>query len=155
MLALSRKANESIIIGDNKVRQVLPISYTDYSIIMQEPYKEPLKWQAWRLISNKSGDSPTMEIILNAKDRAEVDSNHEGLKYIIKYVRKPRPIILDDLNSIEGGLTIENYSGPSDCELNPITHTAILERAVTLAKLAWAGSNSTIQESQQKQRSND
>lgn len=147
--------NESIIIGDNKVRQVLPISYADYSIVMQEPYKEPLKWQAWRLISNKSNSSPTMEIILNAKDRAEFDSNSGNLKYIIKYVRKPNPIILDNLNDLEVGLTIEGNSGPSDCELNPITHTAILERAVTLAKLAWAGSNSTIQESQQRQRSND
>lgn len=138
--------NESIVSG-TRVRQILPLSYAEYSALMREPYKEPLKWQAWRLISNKDGSSsPIMEIVLSAKDRT--DSNFE---YIIKYVKKPKPIILTDLSELEEGLTIDGETGEMPCELNPITHTAILERAVTLAKLAWAGSNLTMQEAQQKQ----
>jgi hypothetical protein len=48
-------------------------------------------------------------------------------------VRKPKPIILEDLD----GLTIEGIGTATECELDPILHEDILQRAIELAKIAW------------------
>lgn len=50
--------------------------------------------------------------------------------YLVKYIRKPKPIILTDLDDFT---TIEGYKEKSECELNSAVHRDILERAVTLA----------------------
>jgi hypothetical protein len=50
--------------------------------------------------------------------------------YLVKYIRKPKPIILTDLDDFT---TIEGYREKSECELNSAVHRDILERAVTLA----------------------
>ena len=55
--------------------------------------------------------------------------------YIIRYVKRPSPIVLDDLD----GLTIDGVGTPSPCVLDPILHQEILQRAVELAKAAYAG----------------
>ena len=53
--------------------------------------------------------------------------------YQVRYIRKPRPIVLDNLD----GLTIEGVGTTSECEVDPILHEDILQRAVELAKVAW------------------
>lgn len=60
-------------------------------------------------------------------------------KYKITFIRQPGPIILESLKDYN--LTIDGQSEPLDpvCELNPILHKAILERAVRLAKIAYMG----------------
>lgn len=50
-------------------------------------------------------------------------------KYLVRYIRKPKPIILEDL----GELSIQGVSTPSECELNPLAHFDILLKAVELA----------------------
>lgn len=59
--------------------------------------------------------------------------------YTIRYVARPKPIILTDLTdegvSLGGGKVQEQ-----SCELDPIIHHEILERAVELAKAAYGGS---------------
>jgi hypothetical protein len=63
-----------------------------------------------------------------------------GIKnYRMRYVRKPKPIILEDL---EDGLSIDGYDKMMECELPEEMHDEILERAVFLAKLAWSGNYS-------------
>lgn len=107
--------------------QVIPIAYTEYSRLMMKPYKRPNHYQAWRL-SNYSNDSAKgnfANLILGPNDTMDV--------YMIRYVRRPKPIILEDLQE----LTIDNEPKASDCELDPILHQEILQRAVELAKLAW------------------
>lgn len=58
--------------------------------------------------------------------------------YTIRYVARPKPIILTDLTdegvTLGGGKVKEQA-----CELDPIIHHEILERAVELAKAAYAG----------------
>ena len=51
--------------------------------------------------------------------------------YKVRYIRRPRPIVLVDLTA--DGLDIEGASIPTDCELNPIIHLDILNKAVELA----------------------
>lgn len=118
------------IITNNGTFQVLPIKYDEYARLMSKPYKEPLKWQAWRLITD-SNSSINAEIIAHSSDTIE--------SYNIRYVRRPRPIILTDLSSEYGDVTIDGVSTVSECELNPILHDEILQRAVELAKVVYTG----------------
>ena len=47
----------------------------------------------------------------------------------MRYIARPKPIILTDLND----LSINGISAETECELNPVIHKDILERAVQLA----------------------
>lgn len=108
---------------------VIPISYLEYSKFSSKPFKRPYKNQAWRVLSN--GDN-TAEIIVGPGDVLT--------KYTMRYVRKPRAIILGDL---EEGLTIDGVSTEQTCELDPIIHEEILQRGVELAKAIYMGDVTT------------
>ena len=56
-------------------------------------------------------------------------------RYAIRYVRRPRAIILYDLE----GVTLDGVATRQECELDPILHQEILQRAVELAKAAYQG----------------
>lgn len=103
--------------------QVVPIKFDEYSRLMCKPYKRPLKYQAWRLTNNDSSNSA--DIIIGPSDTLS--------KYTIRYVKRPTPIIVSNLD----GLSIEGKEDKLDCELDPILHEEILQRAVELAKIAW------------------
>lgn len=110
--------------NDKKILlQVVPVKFDEYSRLMCKPYKRPLKYQAWRLTNND---------VVNKADIV-VGPSDILTKYTIRYVRRPNPIIVSDLD----GLTIDGISHASECELDPIIHTEILQRAVELAKIAW------------------
>lgn len=55
--------------------------------------------------------------------------------YKIRYIRNPKPIILEDLSQY--GLSIKGESDAIECELPVEMHEEILQRAVELAKAAW------------------
>ena len=107
---------------------VIPIGYDEYSRIMSKPYKRPLKNQAWRLLSLST---KSVEIIAGPNDRIKT--------YSIRYVRRPRPIILSDLINA----SIEGNSSEQACELDPSLHQELLQRAVELAKATYIGDVST------------
>lgn len=110
--------------NDKKILlQVIPVKFDEYSRLMCKPYKRPLKYQAWRLTNNDVVNKA--DIIVGPSDTLT--------KYTIRYVRRPNPIIVSDLD----GLTIEGKSTATECELDPILHEEILQRAVELAKIAW------------------
>lgn len=126
---------------NNGTLQVIPIKYDDYMRLMSKPYKEPLKWQAWRIITDSNNN---VELIAHSNDTIT--------SYNIRYVRIPNPIILTDLSSDYGDLTIDGISTVSNCELNPIIHEEILQRAVELAKAAYTGDvNSLLQMGQRNE----
>mgnify|MGYP004469927527 CR=1 FL=1 len=103
--------------------QVVPVKFDEYSRLMCKPYKRPLKFQAWRLTNND---------VVNKADIV-VGPSDTLTKYTIRYVRRPNPIIVSNLD----GLTIEGKDTTTECELDPILHEEILQRAVELAKIAW------------------
>ncbi len=118
--------NEMVEVTRNNKKvllQVIPVKFDEYSRLMCKPYKRPLKYQAWRLTNNDVVNKA--DIIVGPTDTLT--------KYTIRYVRRPNPIIVSDLD----GLTIEGISHASECELDPILHEEILQRAVELAKIAW------------------
>lgn len=135
--------NESLYVGSSgnyTILQVLPLKYDEYVRLMSKPYKRPCKNQAWRLInqgkysSNLDSDNRYQKIV-----EIITGPNYDSstMKYVVRYIRKPKPIIVGDLD----GLTINGYSysdlNQQGCELDPILHEDILQRAVELAKVAW------------------
>lgn len=121
--------NETVKVG-NAYKQVIPLRYDEYTRQMSKPYKRPLKNQVWRLMNSGtvSGSvaTKTVEIIAGPGDTIT--------SYSVRYVRTPKPIIVGNLD----GLTIDGESAVSEvCEIDPILHEDILQRAVELAKIAW------------------
>lgn len=118
---------------------VVPLSYSEYQRVMRKPYKYPLKNTAWRLDNRitefeedeNSDYSPFLISELIGKFPKDY-----SLHYTIRYIPKLRPIILGDLSS---GLEIDGEDSESVGSLPEETHREILERAVTLAKIAWQG----------------
>lgn len=109
--------------GHTTILQVVPIKYDEYTRLMSKPYKRPLKYQAWRLTNND---------VINKADIVVGPSDILS-QYTLRYIRRPNPIIVSDLD----GLTIEGVGTTCECELDPILHEEILQRAVELAKVAW------------------
>lgn len=188
--------NESLhLMDDNEVvkgvRQVVPLSYLEYSRLMLKPFKQPVKNQAWRLItSGRRGELDKIDNSYNdnhptIKTRVEIittnaDLNHytgnvvidlpeknmdtsledttrnidisinepivTNIRYVIRYVRKPRPIILTDLDDIYGeSLSIDGHTKANPCELSDIIQEAVLQRAVELAKISYEGNVNNTQ----------
>lgn len=125
--------NESLILSTAKYLQVIPLRYDEYTRLMSKPYKRPLKNQAWRLMNSGSvtggnSTSKIVEIVTNIADENNI------VQYNVRYVRIPKPIIVANL----GDLSIDGQSEAStECEIDPILHEDILQRAVELAKVAW------------------
>lgn len=105
---------------------VVPLGYKEYDRLMSKAYAQPLKKQCWRLFQNPSGVDLASELI--PIQGTTID------EYKIRYVRRPKPIILTNLAGGEysGGLDIDGVSVVSECELNPIIHMDILVKAVEL-----------------------
>ena len=59
--------------------------------------------------------------------------------YKIRYVKRPKPIILANLADEYSNVSIEGINTITECELDPILHPEILQRAVELAKSAYTG----------------
>lgn len=56
--------------------------------------------------------------------------------YSLKYIKRPNPIVLDTLPD---KLSIRGVTSKSSCQLDPIIHQEILQRAVELAKAVYQG----------------
>ena len=123
--------NESVVVnrgGEQVVLSVIPINYVEYARLMAKPFKRPAHYQAWRLI-NGADSGRKSDIIAGPSDTIT--------KYVARYVRRPKPIIL--INLSPEGLSIDGRNEVTECELDPIIHQDILQRAVELAKAAYTG----------------
>lgn len=108
---------------DGEEATIVPVSQDNFYKLQRNPFKGPTKGRALRLD--------------NANDIIEIVSDYNIDKYLLRYIKRPRPIILVNLDEVGEGLSINGQSESSECELNPVTHRPILERAVMLAKTAW------------------
>ena len=107
---------------------IVPISFDEYNRLMSKPYKCPLKNQGWRLL--QYSNSGIAELIVVGGELSE---------YKIRYIKRPRPIILTNLDETYSNVSIDGETSISECELDPILHPEILQRAVELAKSAYTG----------------
>lgn len=112
--------------GCNNGKEILvtPITQDEYYRIMENPFRGPSVRRALRL----DIEGNIVEII--------TPYSIEGYK--VRYLSKPKPIILEELPD---NLSINNETSISGCELNPAIHRLILERAVRLALVSKAQIN--------------
>lgn len=110
---------------DGEEATIVPVSQDNFYKIQRNPFRGPSDGRTLRLD--------------NAGNIIELVSDYNISKYLLRYVKRPRPIILVNLSEVGTDLTINELSEASECELNPVTHRPILERAVMLAKTAWSG----------------
>lgn len=85
--------------------QVIPLKFDEYIRLMSKPSSDPLKKQVWKLMGNSESGNGSIEIVPHWKEK---DNNIN--KLILKYIRKPYPIILEDLSP--QGLSIEGQTAP-------------------------------------------
>lgn len=109
-------ADETLDCYDGSTASVYPVTQDEYSTIKGNPFRGPTKYKVIRL----DHEGNMVELI----------SKYNIGTYLLKYLTKPKPIILDNLPE---GLSINGYSEITECELRPTLHNLILNRAVQLA----------------------
>ena len=127
---------------------VVPINYKEYDRQMSKAYAQPLKKQAWRLFQDNgpSGNS-TIDLYSEIIPVENSIVNGEIPKYKIRYIRRPQPIILTNLDFVtQADLEIDGVKTISECELNPIIHMDILNKAVELAYSTRGGGSTKKRE---------
>ena len=102
---------------DGSVLDVIPVTQDEYHRIKRNPFRGFNSRRALRLDL--------------ADNVVEIVSQYSVKDYYIRYVRKLKPIILEDLT--KDGLSIEGETSVTECELHQALHRMILERAVNLA----------------------
>ena len=140
--------NEKIVVsttvgGVTTKRQyvVVPINYKEYDRQMSKAYAQPLKKQAWRLFQD--GGASTLDLYSEIIPVEGSISSNETPKYKIRYIRRPKPIVLVNLDfTTQSDLEIDGVKTVSECELNPIMHMDILNKAVELAYTTRGGRSS-------------
>ena len=110
-----------------KTYVVVPINYKEYDREMSKAYAQPLKKQAWRLFQNVTTGFDFKSELIPIWD---LTTTGTITAYKIRYVRRPTPIVLVNLDA---GLSVDGVSTVSECELNPILHPEILQKAVEIA----------------------
>ena len=101
---------------DGSVASVYPITQDEYERVKNNPFRGPTKYKVIRL---DPGDN-----------LVELVSKYKIGTYLLRYLSRPNPIILEDLPN---ELTVNGENTERECELNPILHDTILTRAVQLA----------------------
>lgn len=114
---------ESVVINDPSARclngktiSVLPTTYDEFHRIKNNPFRG-------------ANDRRVLRLDLG-NNKVELISKYEIKNYLIRGLKKPTPIILQNFGE---EITINEYSEITECTLNPILHRTILERAVQLA----------------------
>lgn len=131
ILLMLNETGINTVDGVRRLISIIPMNYEEYARLMSKPWKQPLKNQGWRLFQSTGGVDFISEIVI--KYNSSLDD------YKIRYVKRPKPIILANLADEYSNVSIEGINTITECELDPILHPEILQRAVELAKSAYTG----------------
>lgn len=125
--------NESVRVISNTcdnglIINVKPTTQDEFNIQIRNPFKTPNKKVAWRLDISKINDEKVIEIV----SPYNITST---LEYRIRYLKYPKPIILDNLATLFPGenLSIDGQTDESTSELDIEIHPEILDRAIEIA----------------------
>lgn len=109
---------------NNKVVSVVPTIHDDLDKVLKNPFKSPNSRKVIRL---------------DFDNKIELISKYNISNYKVRYLKKPNPIILVEL---EDNLSINNGDTKvSNGETNPILHERVVQRAVQLAVQSKVKSN--------------
>ena len=110
---------------------VVPVTQDEYWRTSRNPFKKQNKNRVLRLSYGASDEFTTG---LSSVQYSELISDFPVESYLVRYVKKPEPIILVDL---EDGLSIDGETKQKTCKLPEALHQIILAEAVRAAKAAW------------------
>lgn len=135
LFVLNEKLEVFTVSGENSklksVSIVVPINYKEYDREMSKAYVQPLKKQCWRLFQKEGTSVDVLSEIIPIEGTIGAD---DEAKYKIRYVRRPRPIVLHDFSQdTVDHVDVDGVSTRSECELNPVVHIDVLNKAVELA----------------------
>lgn len=99
------------------IADIVPCTHDEYQRTINNPFRGPNKRRVLRL------DIGKLEV--------ELVSSYNVGTYTIRYVKRPEPIVLCDLEA--DGLDINGVASPQTCQLSDLVHQEILSRAVTMA----------------------
>lgn len=102
--------------ADNISMDVYPVTQDDYLKTKRNPFRGANDLRALRLDL--------------ADGVVEIDCKYNITSYFVKYLKKPKPIILVDLPN---GLTIDGEVSKQECKLHDALHKKILQGAVVMA----------------------
>lgn len=131
ILLMLNETGINTVDGVKRLISIIPMNYEEYARLMSKPWKQPLKNQGWRLFQSTGGVDFISEVVIKY--------NSSLTDYKIRYVKRPKPIILANLADEYSNVSIEGINTITECELDPIIHPEILQRAVELAKSAYTG----------------
>lgn len=104
---------------DGETIVIVPTTQDEYYKTSKNPFKRPNERKALRLdIENNI---------------VEIISKYNVSNYLVRYITKPKPIILIDLPE---GISIDNLTIKTECRLNPALHRQILDRAIRYALIS-------------------
>lgn len=110
-------SDDSLGCKNNTKADVIPIRQDEYHSVKDNPFRGPSDKRVLRIDTGSS----VVELI----------SKYNIQSYFIKYLSKPKPIILENIT--DDNLSINGETIKMGCELNTVLHRTILERAVALA----------------------
>ena len=129
---------------DKKIVTIVPAKYDEYHDIRRNPFRKINSNKAYRLDIQSDAGVKVVELVTEEP----LDT------YQIRYIKYPTPIILTDLGSISSEpLSIDGITVRTECKLDKELHREILDRAVTLAMVAYKGQSAQLQ-AQSTQRNN-
>lgn len=131
ILLMLNETGINTVDGVKRLVSIIPMNYEEYARLMSKPWKQPLKNQGWRLFQSTDGVDFISEVVIKY--------NSSLTDYKIRYVKRPKPVILANLADEYSNVSIEGINTITECELDPILHPEILQRAVELAKSAYTG----------------
>ena len=112
---------ESVRISNGKCeshtsQDVYPVRQDEYHKIKKNPFRGANNRRALRLDLSENN--------------VEIVSKYEVTQYYIRYIRKVKPIVLEDMPD---ELTVNGINRETECELHESLHQRILELAVSIA----------------------
>lgn len=110
-------SDESLGCKNNTRVIVIPIRQDEYHSVESNPFRGPSDKRVLRIDTGSS--------------IVELVSKYNIKSYFVKYLSKPKPIILQDISN--ENLTINGEKLKMGCKLNESLHRTILEGAVALA----------------------
>lgn len=118
---------------NGELLSVYPKTHDEYSIQIDNPFKNPDRATIWRLNTSMIGSDKVVELI----------SPYTLSMYQFRYIKFPRPIVISDLSvTFPGeGLSIDGVTAQQTSELDQEVHREIVDRAVELALRDYKPSN--------------
>jgi hypothetical protein len=135
-LSILRIVQEHLILSENlKCRdgnhlKVVPVPHDEVDDAIYNPFRQPSKYQAWRLDAGSDGVS---------EEYVEIASSLAYSTYNFRYIKRPSPIIVGALPA--SAPTIDGSSTIATSLLPETFHSEIVSRAVTNALIRLGDPN--------------